>query len=128
MDHSKTPVGYLFQMTCDTGNGKHLTVSGNFALDADTGTMNAEIDKIGVVFDRLRAKHELPLILERIEGTQGTLQQMQDDLELYEKKHPEGAKHRDEAMINKMRANIAAINVNIAKGQIAYAEAQLKAK
>jgi hypothetical protein len=128
MDHSKTPVGYLFQMTCDTGNGKHLTISGNFALDATTDTMNAEVDKIGVVFDRLRAQHEMPLILERIEGTEGQLQQMEDDLELYMKKHPEGAKHREESMINKMQAGIAALKVNIAKGQLAYAEAQLKAK
>lgn len=127
MSETKAPVGYLFQMTCDTGNGKHLTISGNFGIDADAATMNTEVDKINVVFDRLRAMHEAPLIAERIEGSKGQLESLIADLAQYNKKHPDTAKHRDESLVFKMEANIAAARVNIAKGEVLLAETQLKA-
>lgn len=124
----KAPVGYLFQMTCDTGNGKHLTISGNFGVGDTVAFMNTEVDKVGLVMDRLRAQHELPLIEERIEGTRGQLESQVADLQRYDRQHPVGAKHRDEGLIDKMNANIAMLRVNIAKGEIALAQAQLKAK
>lgn len=127
MSETTKPVGYLFQMTCDCGNGKQLHVSGNFPVDATTAYMNTEIDKIDAAFDRQRAKHELPLIAERIEGTRQQLESRESDLEQLIKQHPNP---RDNSPVNstihKAKAEIAALKVAIARGEITLAETQLK--
>jgi hypothetical protein len=124
MSDTKEAPGYLFQFTCDCGNGRQLTVSGNFDKGAEVPSMNAEVDKLSIVFDRLRAQHEAPLIVERLEGSRGQLESMVNDLEQYHKKHPKP----DASLVLKMEAQIAAARVNIAKGEILLAQTQLKAK
>lgn len=124
-ENTKTP-GYLFHLVCDTGNGKQLQVSTNFPADASVATMNSEVDKINEVMDRLRAKHEVPLIEERLEGTREQLESQSADLEQYMKKY--GEKARDQAQVNKMQQQIAALRVAIAKGEITLAQTRLKAK
>lgn len=125
MSDTKTP-GYLFHLVCDTGNGKQLQVSTNFPADASIATMNAEVDKINEVMDRLRAKHEVPLIEERLEGTRQQLESQEADLELYLKKY--GEKSRDQANVNKMQQQIAALRVSIARGEITLAQTRVKAQ
>ncbi len=125
MSDTKTP-GYLFHLVCDTGNGKQLQVSTNFPSDTTIEAMNAEVDKINTVMDRLRAKHECPLIEERLEGTRQQLESQETDLELYLKKY--GEKARDAAQVNKMQQQIAALKVAIARGEITLAETRLKAQ
>lgn len=126
-DATKAP-GYLFQITCDCGNGKNLHVSGNFPVGADSAHMNGEVDKINAVFDRQRAKHEVPLIEERIEGTKQQLESREADLELLIKQHPNlNDKSPIHSNINKAKAEIAALKVSVVRGEITLAETRQKA-
>ena len=126
-NETKAPVGYLFQMTCDCGNGKTLHVSGNYAQDATAADMNAEIDKINDTFDRMRAKHEVPLIEERLEGTRLELESHQADLETFRRVHPH-PKALDEQSMRKQEHKIASLKVAIARGEITLAQTKLKAQ
>lgn len=127
MSETKAPVGYLFQMTCDCGNGKNLVVSGNFDVGADAGTMNGEVDKINAVFDRQRAKHEAPLIEERVEGAKQQLESQEADLAAFRESHP-NLKTLDKQTVRKMELQIASSKVAITRGEITLAETQLKAQ
>ena len=126
-NETKAPVGYLFQMTCDCGNGKTLHVSGNYALGATAADMNAEIDKINDTFDRMRAKHEVPLIEERLEGTRIELESKVGDLETFRRTHP-NPKVLDQQNMRKQEHNIASLKVAIARGEITLAQTKLKAQ
>ena len=125
MSDTKAP-GFLFQMTCDIGNGKNISISGNWPVGVDIEAINADVDMFNEAFDRQRAKHEAPLIEERLEGTRQQLESMLSDKEVYLKKHHEKA--RDAALMNKMDQQIAQMRVAIARGEITLAQTQLKAK
>lgn len=125
-DDSTTP-GYLFQFTCDIGNGKSINVSGNYPVGASTEFMNEEIDKIDAAFDRKRAQHEAPLIEERVEGTRMQIESRESDLELFLKAHP-NIKGAMEANVNKMRQEIVVLKIQLARGEITLAQTRAKAK
>lgn len=125
---TKNPPGFLFQLTCDCGNGKTIAVSGNWSADVGIEKINGDIDLINQAFDRQRAKHEAPLIEERIEGTENQMVQLMGDMEIYDKQHPPGAKHRSEEHVNKMRAQLASLKVAIARGEVTLAETRQRAK
>lgn len=121
-----TTVGYLFQFTCDIGNGKNLHVSGNFDKGASTAEMNAEVDKIDAAFDRKRAQHEAPLIEERLEGMRMQLESREADLALFLEQHP-NLKGMHEANVNKMRQEIVLLNIQKTRGEITLAQTRAKA-
>lgn len=124
---STTTAGYLFQFTCDIGNGKSINVSGNFDKGASTADMNAEVDKIDAAFDRKRAQHEAPLLEERTEGIRMQIESREADLELFEQQHP-GAKGQFASNVNKMKQEIVMLQIQLARGQITLAQTQKRAE
>lgn len=122
---TKPEAGFLFQYTSDLGDGTNLSVSGNWPKGATPGEMNPTVDAIKTVFMRLRAQHEVPLIKDRIAGTQGQLAQLEIDYAEHMRKHE---KARDAKMTARMEMGIADLKVNIAKGEIALLETIEKAK
>jgi len=52
----KEDIGYIFGLVSDLGNGRQLSVSGNFPEGASVKSMNIEVDKLRRVVDRQQAK------------------------------------------------------------------------
>jgi hypothetical protein len=109
---------YLFQLTCDCGNGKNLVVSFNADNKASAAELNAEVDKLNVVFDRQRAKHDAPLLEERVEGTRLEIERLETELEQYRVKHPGRA--LDQNLVSKLELQIKSAKIALARGEITY--------
>jgi hypothetical protein len=122
---TKAAPGYLFQMTCDFGNGKNMVVSGNWPVGVEIDTINADIDKFNKAFDRQRAIHEIPLLREKIEGTKLEIQSREEDLDLFLKTHP-SPKGPIAQNVNKMKHEIVALKIALTRGEIVLAETELK--
>lgn len=52
----KAELGYVWQFVADLGNGRQLSINGNFNKDASAEVINKEVDKIRSVVDRQQAK------------------------------------------------------------------------
>lgn len=53
---NKEDIGYAWNFVADLGNGKQFSISANFATGTTKEHMNAEVDKVNAVADRLQAK------------------------------------------------------------------------
>jgi hypothetical protein len=109
---------YLFQLTCDCGNGKTLVVSFNADSKSTAGDLHGEVDKINAVFDRQRAKHEAPLLEERVEGTRLEIERLETELGQYRVKHP--GKSLDQNLVSKLELQIKSAKIALARGEITY--------
>jgi hypothetical protein len=63
MDAAKRIVGHNYAMSFDLGNNRSIQVNGNFYVDDDIAAMNAKLDQIWVVLERLRAKVQVETLI-----------------------------------------------------------------
>jgi len=132
---TKAAPGYLFQLTCDCGNGKNIVVSFNPNFDDDLAALNARVDLVNAIFDRQRAKHEAPLLEEKIEGTKQQIEAFEAELEAYVATHAEpsragqkGPKILDQGLVDNLKLKIKHAQVALARGEITYMETLERAK
>lgn len=52
----KDEIGYAWNLVADLGNGRQLSISGNFAKGATPESINSEFDKMVGAFNRQQAK------------------------------------------------------------------------
>lgn len=118
----KTPA-HVYSFVTDTGNGQQLSINGTWGPEVPVNQMHRDVDKLKAVGDRLRAMHELPLLMDRINGMKGQLEVQELDFAEHMRKHE---KARDIKMTARLELGLANLRVEISKGEIAYLEAAKK--
>lgn len=81
--------GYIFNLTADLGNGRNLTVTGNFPVDVTTAQINEELDKFTTAINRKQSQASVP-------GIEKKVIQLKDILATTEKQLADlGARHQE---------------------------------
>jgi hypothetical protein len=62
-DQTKRLVGHNYALSFDLGNGRGIQVNGNFYVDDGLPEMNAKLDQVWVVLERLRAKVQVETLI-----------------------------------------------------------------
>lgn len=118
-------IGYVFSFAANLANGMALTVNGNFGVDATPAEMGLEVDKIKAVFDRQRAKEEVPMLEAQLETVSRQVEQIEYDLETYLKGH--GEKARDKQHVERVQMQLKNTKDDLAKGTLRLEETKLRA-
>ncbi len=82
----KEEIGYAWNFAADLGNGRQLSVSGNFAKGITAEGINQEVDKIRSVIDRQQAKSASRAAGEEIETLVLRLDSAKEDLAMLDEK------------------------------------------
>lgn len=82
-------IGYAWSFIGDLGNGKQISMSGNFLKGTSLAEMNAEVDKINSVIDRQQAKAASVGVKQEIGQTQLRLKSAIADFTAIEAKSTE---------------------------------------
>jgi hypothetical protein len=119
MTDEKKDVGYLFQVSCDLGNGRNCVISGNFDKQASKDLMGHELDKINTVLERQRAAAEVPLLETELALRNERLRGVQEEFERLNAKQIAGEKltSQDKMNLQNFQASITGAKADIERGQ-----------
>lgn len=120
-----------FQLTAQLagGSGKSMVMSGYLYSDDDEAALNARLDLYNKVMERQRTISEIPELEAKREQMLKGMMQARDILTDLETRQKNGEKLSSQERMNlqNMAVNIAKVNEEIEKGDVAIREAKLKA-
>jgi hypothetical protein len=82
-------IGYAHSFIADLGNGRQISITGNFPVGADAAMMNVEMDKLFGVGNRLQAKAALAGASDEVEQAEFRAKVAKEDIEKHATKHKE---------------------------------------
>jgi hypothetical protein len=78
IDQSKRIVGHNYALSFDLGSNRSIQVNGNFYVDDDIPQMNAKLDQVWAVLERLRAKVHLEALLSNLKMAKAMVLQTEE--------------------------------------------------
>lgn len=124
-------VGHTYEVNVQLGGGAVMAIRGSFELNADTATMNGEIDKIWPVIERLQARASIEVfeaeLARKLAEKKRNLEMYAQHEQLMPTETPAQREVRDKNLstIKKIDADF---DADIAEGEKKLAEVRAKAK
>lgn len=83
----KEEIGYAWNLVADLGNGRQLSISGNFPKGATSESVNTEFDKMVGAFNRQQAKSAAIAVEQEVDRLVLQREEAVKDLAMIDEKH-----------------------------------------
>ncbi len=126
------PLGYAVVLAAELGDKTSLSMQFNFELGASAETMNKELDKLTAVFERQKARAEVPRLEQYLKAQKLILTNIEDDLRRGQEKQA-GLEQRGPQYkqlgdaLNQQKIQLEDVRKKIAAGDEELAELRKKA-
>lgn len=126
------PLGYAVVLAAELGDKTSLSMQFNFELGASAETMNKELDKLTAVFERQKARAEVPRLEQYLKAQKLILTNIEDDLRRGQDKQaglePRGPQYKQLGdALNQQKIQLEDVRKKIAAGDEELAELRKKA-